>query len=155
MHQNQRRTNPSARKARGHVAIKEQTRRREHSNSRTRRRAKKGRGLGLEETMYFGNESIGKQGNVGNCSQRIQIFEGNGIGTIVENDGVAMLDEERTGCNKIARLDIRKRIVEEIIRVTPHGGVRLKGPEGFLVEEINGQGEPLLPSPHLQEHPTL
>jgi hypothetical protein len=75
--------------------------------------------LGLKEAMSFGNESLGKQGNVGNCSQRIQILEGHGDGTIVEDDSVAMVDEECTGHLKIARLDICKRVVEELIWVRP------------------------------------
>ncbi len=75
MRQSQRRTNPSTRKAPGQVAIKEQTRRREHTNSRMRRRAKKGQALGFKEAMSFGNESLGKPGNVGNRSQRIQIYK--------------------------------------------------------------------------------
>jgi hypothetical protein len=119
MPQNKRRTNPSTRKACGHVAILEQTRRREHPNSWTRRRTKKGRALGFEEAMFFGNEALKKQGNVGNCSQRIQILEDNGIGTIVEDNGVAVVGKERTGCRKIARLDICERVIEELIGVRP------------------------------------
>ncbi len=88
-------------------------------NSRTRSRAKKGCKLGLEEAMSFGNESLGKQGNVGNCNRRIQILEGHGIGTIVEDNGVAMVDKERKDQRKIARLDIRKRVIEDFIRVRP------------------------------------
>jgi hypothetical protein len=84
-----------------------------------RRRAKKGCALGFEEAISFGNESLGKQGNVGSCSQRIQILEGHGIGTIVEDNDVAVVDKERTGRRKIARLDIHKRVVEELIGVRP------------------------------------
>ncbi len=69
--------------------------------------------------MSFGNESLGKQGNVGNCSRRIQILEGHGIGTIVEDNGVAMVDKERTGRHEITRLDIRKSVIEELIGVRP------------------------------------
>jgi hypothetical protein len=84
-----------------------------------RRRVKMGHTLGFEEAMFFGDESLRKQGNVGNCSQRIQILEGHGIGTIVGDNGVAVVDKECTGCGKIARLDIHKRVVEELIRVRP------------------------------------
>ncbi len=69
--------------------------------------------------MLFGDESLGKQGNVSNCNQRIQILEGNGVGTFVEDDGVAVVDEERTGCHEIAGLDIHERVVEELIWVSP------------------------------------
>jgi hypothetical protein len=84
-----------------------------------RRRVKKGRVLGFKEAMSFKDEALRKQGNLGNCSQRIQILEGHGVGTIVEDIGVAMVDKERMGCHKIARLDIHERVVEELIGVRP------------------------------------
>ncbi len=37
----------------------------------------------------------------------------------MEDEGVAAVDKERTGRRKIAILDIRKRVVEELIRVRP------------------------------------
>jgi hypothetical protein len=59
----------------------------------------------------------------------------------MEDNGVAMVDKECTGHRKIARLDIPKRVVEELIGVRPPMGVvRLGGREGFLAEEIDGQG---------------
>ncbi len=75
--------------------------------------------MGFEEAMSFGDEALGKQGNVGDCSQRIQILEGHGVGTIMEDDGVAVVDKERMDYCKIARLDIRERVVEELIGVRP------------------------------------
>jgi hypothetical protein len=61
--------------------------------------------------MSFGNESLKKQGNVANCSQRMQILEGNCVGTFVEDNGVAVVDKERIGHHKIARLDICKKVI--------------------------------------------
>ncbi len=44
-------------------------------------------------------------------------MEGYGVGTIVEDKDVAVVDKERMGRRKITRLNIRKRVVEELIRV--------------------------------------
>jgi hypothetical protein len=62
---------------------------------------------------------LGQKGllqNVADYSQRIQILEGNGIRTFVEDHGVAVVDKEHMGC---ARLDIRKKVLEELIWVRP------------------------------------
>ncbi len=75
--------------------------------------------LGFEEAISFGNESLEKQGNVGSCSQRIQILEGHDVWTIVEDISVAVVDKEHTGNRETARLDIRERVVEELIGVRP------------------------------------
>ncbi len=61
MHQRKRKTDPSTREARGHVAIKEQMRRHKHMNSQTRRRAKKGPSLASRRICLLATSPLGSK----------------------------------------------------------------------------------------------
>jgi hypothetical protein len=52
---------------------------------------------------------------------REQFLKGDRIGAVVEDDHVPMVDEEGTGCRKIAELGVRKRIIEELVLTLGRG----------------------------------
>ena len=70
-----------------------------------------------KKAMSFGNKALGKQENIPDVGQGILLLKGSGIGTVVVDNDVAMIDEERTCRHKIARLNVRKGVVEELVRV--------------------------------------
>jgi hypothetical protein len=70
-----------------------------------------------KKAMSFGNKALGKQENIPDVGQGILLLKGSGIGTVVVDNDVAMIDEEHTCCRKIARFNVREVVVEELVRV--------------------------------------
>jgi hypothetical protein len=80
--------------------------------------------LCLEKFVTFGDETVWKGGNVTICCQGIELLKGNCIGTVVVDDGVAVVDEKCTGCHEVARLDVPKSVIVKFVMV---GGPRKRG----------------------------
>ncbi len=65
--------------------------------------------------MSLGEEVIRKRGDIPDVGQGKQFLKGRGIGALVEEDDVAMMDEEGKCRRKIAGFDISEGILEELV----------------------------------------
>jgi hypothetical protein len=68
--------------------------------------------------VALGNETLGKGGKVANDHRWIELLNGKSVGAIVINNGVAVVDEKRMGCQKIAPLNVHEGVVEKFIGVS-------------------------------------
>jgi hypothetical protein len=65
--------------------------------------------------MSLGDEAIGKSRDITDGCLWKQFLKGYGIGALVEDDNVPMMNEEGTCRGKIAGFDNGKSIVEELV----------------------------------------
>ncbi len=65
--------------------------------------------------MSLGDEAIKKHRDIPNVGQGKQFLKGKGIGALVENNNMDMMDKEGTCCRKIARFNVSKGIIEELV----------------------------------------
>ncbi len=68
-----------------------------------------------EDIMSLGNEARGQSQDISDGGQRIQFLKGDGIRVLVEDDNVAMMDEEGTRRGEVARVNVGKGIIKELI----------------------------------------
>jgi hypothetical protein len=71
--------------------------------------------LRFEKLMFLDNEAIGKSGDITNGGLWKQFLKGNGIGTLVEDNYVLMMNEEDTCCGEIPGFDVSEGVVEKLI----------------------------------------
>jgi hypothetical protein len=71
--------------------------------------------LRLEDIMSLGNEARGQSQDISNGGQRIQFLKGDGIKALVEDNDVAMMNEEGTRCGKVAVVNVGEGIVKELV----------------------------------------
>jgi hypothetical protein len=65
--------------------------------------------------MSHGNEARGQSRDISDGGQRIQFLKGNGIRALVEDDNVAMMNEEGMPHGKVTGVDVGKGIVKELV----------------------------------------
>ncbi len=73
--------------------------------------------------MSRGDEARGQSRDISDGGQRIQFLKGDGIRALVEDNDVAMMNEEGTRRGKIARVNVGEGIVKELVTL---GGLRVK-----------------------------
>jgi hypothetical protein len=71
--------------------------------------------LRFEKLVSLGDEAIGKSRDITNGGLWKQFLKGKGIGALVEDDNVPMMNEEGTCRSEMAGFDVGKGIVEELI----------------------------------------
>ncbi len=86
-------------------------------------RGAKNLALRPEDIMSHGDEARGQSQDISNGGQRIQFLKGDGIRALVEDDNVAMMNEEGTRRGKVAGVDVGEGIVKELVAL---GGLRVK-----------------------------
>jgi hypothetical protein len=65
--------------------------------------------------MTFSNKSRREGWDVSNLCLGKQLLESNGVGTLVEDDDMAMVMKEGSGRGEVARLEIRERVIVELV----------------------------------------
>ncbi len=103
---------PSHAKTPRYVAIEERSGRGDR-----RRRRLKGQTLSGQNVTALGNEAIRKGREVADACRGKESLEGQHVGAFVEDDGVAVVDEEGTGRRKIAQVHVSEGVVEKLIGV--------------------------------------
>ncbi len=68
-----------------------------------------------EDIMSHGNEARGQSQDVSDGGQRIQFLKGDGIRAHVEDNNVAMMNEEGTRRGEVAGVDVGEGIVKELV----------------------------------------
>jgi hypothetical protein len=76
-----------------------------------------------EDIMSRGDEARGQSQNISDGGQRIQFLKGSGIRALMEDDNVAMMNEECTRRGKVAGVDVGKGIVKELVAL---GGLHVE-----------------------------
>ncbi len=74
-----------------------------------------------EDIMSRGDEARGHSQDVSDGGQRIRFLKGDGIRALVEDNNVAMMNEEGMLCGKVTGVDVGKGIVKELVTL---GGLR-------------------------------
>ncbi len=70
-----------------------------------------------KKIVALGNEAFGKGGKVSDDRSWIEGLKGSRVGALVINNGVVVVDEERTGRRKITPLHVREGVVEKFVKV--------------------------------------
>jgi len=76
--------------------------------------------LSRQNTMTLGKKARGKQSDVANCCRGVECLEGHGVRKIMEDDNMAIVDEEGTCRRKITRVNAGEGVIKEFIRA---GGI--------------------------------
>jgi hypothetical protein len=71
--------------------------------------------LGPKDIISHGNEARGQSRDIYDGGQRIQFLKRDGIRALVEDNNVAMMNEEGTHRGKVARVDVGEGIVKELL----------------------------------------
>ncbi len=96
-----------------------------------------------KKVVALGDEAFGKGGKVGDDCSRIERPKGSSFGAFVINNGVAVVDEERTGRRKIAPLHVREGVVEKFVGVRRSGKRRnLEDKGGTVGGALARKGRP-------------
>ena len=65
--------------------------------------------------MTFRNKGCREGRNVSNLGLGKQLLKGDGVRTFIEDDDMAMMKEEGSGGGEVARLEIRERVIVELV----------------------------------------
>ena len=71
--------------------------------------------LSRQNTMTLGKKARGKRGDVANCRRGVEGLEGHGVRAIVEDDDMAIVDEEGACRRKITRVNAGEGVIKEFI----------------------------------------